>query len=145
MLNNGKKETAMSNITPINKTPKIEYMNPVMLREFHEILLNLKNEVTQAPSIETPEYQNMPDPLDIASMQEAATLEMRRRERDTLFLANIHRSLTKIENNDYGYCNECGVEIGANRLRARPTADLCVSCKEHAEIKEHQFTKRRAA
>jgi len=47
--------------------------------------------------------------------------------------------LQKIEEKEYGYCDECGVEIGIRRLEARPTATLCIDCKTLDEIKEKQL------
>ncbi|MEW7950737.1 TraR/DksA C4-type zinc finger protein, partial [Enterobacter hormaechei subsp. xiangfangensis] len=45
----------------------------------------------------------------------------------------------KVEDEDFGYCESCGVEIGIRRLEARPTADLCIDCKTLAEIREKQM------
>ena len=47
--------------------------------------------------------------------------------------------LQKLDNDEFGYCENCGIEIGIKRLEARPTADLCVDCKALAEIKEKQL------
>lgn len=138
----------MSKITSIKKVKQTEYMGPLMLREFHEILTKMREEAVRTLNTkakEEIESQRMPDEIDIASMQEAAMLEMRRRERDNLLLKKIDKSLAMIASDEYGYCPDCGGTIGADRLRARPTADLCISCKEIAEKTEHQFSKRRAA
>ena len=48
------------------------------------------------------------------------------------------KTLDRIEDDDYGFCDSCGVEIGVRRLEARPTATLCIDCKTLAEIKERQ-------
>lgn len=133
------------NITCIETARQAQYMNPFMLNEFRELLTKMREEANGTQSMEVPEYQTMPDEIDVAAMQEMVTMEMRRRERDAMLLKKINKSLTKIENNDYGYCTDCGGEIGADRLRARPTADLCISCKETAELIEHRFSKKRAA
>lgn len=56
---------------------------------------------------------------------------------------NSSRKLKKhfqlIEEDDFGFCDACGIEIGIRRLEARPTADLCIECKTLAEIKERQM------
>ena len=44
-----------------------------------------------------------------------------------------------LDRDEFGYCEQCGEEIGIKRLEARPTADLCVECKAVAEIKERQL------
>ena len=42
----------------------------------------------------------------------------------------------EIDDDDYGYCETCGIEIGIRRLEARPTATLCIDCKTLDEIRE---------
>jgi DnaK suppressor protein len=54
-------------------------------------------------------------------------------QRKTLYLNQIDSALKKIENGDYGYCFECGDDINIKRLEARPTATLCIICKEVKE------------
>ncbi len=49
------------------------------------------------------------------------------------FLYHIEQALERIENNTYGYCHECGEEIGRERLEAVPHARLCISCKSKEE------------
>jgi len=44
-----------------------------------------------------------------------------------------------LENEEYGYCDACGVEIGIRRLEARPTATQCIDCKTLDEIREKQM------
>jgi DnaK suppressor protein len=44
-----------------------------------------------------------------------------------------------IEEDEFGFCKSCGIEIGIRRLEARPTADLCIECKTLQEIKERQM------
>ena len=43
-----------------------------------------------------------------------------------------------LDKGDYGYCEDCGVEIGIKRLEALPTANLCIDCKSLNEIREKQ-------
>lgn len=53
--------------------------------------------------------------------------------RKTLYLNQIDYALKKIEIGDYGYCDDCGDDISEKRLEARPTANLCIICKEDKE------------
>jgi DnaK suppressor protein len=46
--------------------------------------------------------------------------------------------IDRIDQDDYGCCDACGVDIGIKRLEARPTATLCIDCKTLDEIKEKQ-------
>lgn len=139
----------MSNVTQL-KQPSATiqlYMSPAMQTEFRNILNAMKAEAQEQMQIagaEEPENENLPDSLDIASKQETITIQMRRLERNALMIRKIHQSLVRIENDEYGYCDDCGGEIGTERLHARPTATLCIACKEAAEKAEHQFKKRAA-
>ena len=55
------------------------------------------------------------------------------------YVAGEVETIDKIDEDDYGFCDACGVEIGIRRLEARPTATLCVDCKTLAELKEKQL------
>lgn len=82
------------------------------------------------------EAANFPDPADRASQEEEFALELRNRDRERKLIKKIDKTLQLIIDDDYGWCNSCGIEIGLRRLEARPTADLCFDCKEIAEKKE---------
>ncbi|NBV28750.1 RNA polymerase-binding protein DksA, partial [bacterium] len=51
-------------------------------------------------------------------------------------IQKIDEGLILIDRGDYGFCNECGIEIGYDRMVARPTATMCIDCKTASEIKE---------
>ena len=70
--------------------------------------------------------------------EEEFSLELRTRDRERKLIKKIEKTLQLIEDDDFGFCESCGIEIGIRRLEARPTADLCVDCKSLAEIKEKQ-------
>ena len=78
------------------------------------------------------------DLSDQASKEEEFALKLRKRDRERKLIKKIEDSLQKLQSEDYGYCDECGIEIGVRRLEARPTATLCIDCKTIAEIKEKQ-------
>ena len=81
------------------------------------------------------------DPNDRASQESDMALELRNRDRERKLIKKINDTLRIIENDEYGYCNQCGEEIGLNRLQARPTASLCIDCKTLDEIREKQIAK----
>ena len=87
------------------------------------------------------EAANFPDPADRASQEEEFALELRARDRERKLIKKIDKTLQLIEDEEYGWCESCGIEIGVKRLEARPTADLCIDCKTLAEIKEKQVGK----
>ena len=85
------------------------------------------------------EAANFPDPVDRAAQEEEFSLELRTRDRERKLIKKIEKTLQLIEDDDFGFCDSCGIEIGIRRLEARPTADLCIECKTLQEIKERQL------
>ena len=128
---------------PYKESKGEEYMSDEMRAHFTGILntwkLELMQEVDRTVHHMQDEAANFPDPADRASQEEEFSLELRTRDRERKLIKKIDSTLELIENDDYGYCNACGVEIGIRRLEARPTATLCVDCKTLAEIKEKQI------
>ena len=65
--------------------------------------------------------------------------KLRTRDRERKLIRKIDEALRSLDAGDYGYCESCGVEIGIKRLEARPTATLCIDCKQLEEIREKQM------
>jgi DnaK suppressor protein len=120
-----------------------KYMNKRMLDHFREILLawkqELLEEVTRTVHSMQDETANHPDPNDRASQETDMSLELRSRDRERKLIKKIEEANARIDSGDYGYCETCGVEIGVQRLEARPTATLCIDCKTLDEIREKQM------
>ncbi|STS80259.1 RNA polymerase-binding transcription factor [Klebsiella pneumoniae] len=125
---------------PYQEKPGEEYMNEAQLAHFKRILEawrnQLRDEVDRTVSHMQDEAANFPDPVDRAAQEEEFSLELRNRDRERKLIKKIEKTLKKVEDEDFGYCESCGVEIGIRRLEARPTADLCIDCKTLAEIRE---------
>ena len=83
--------------------------------------------------------ENFPDPSDRATMESNRNSILLIRDRERKLIKKIEKTLKKVEDDDFGFCESCGVEIGIRRLEARPTADLCIDCKTLAEIREKQM------
>ncbi|MDO9102428.1 MAG: RNA polymerase-binding protein DksA [Candidatus Nitrotoga sp.] len=132
-------------VTPY-KTKKGEaYMNPKQLDHFRNILNNIKlglgEDIDRTVHSMQDDATVFADPNDRASQESDMTLELRNRDRESKLIKKINEMLAKINSGDYGYCEKCGVEIGLNRLEARPTATLCIDCKTLDEIREKQIAK----
>jgi len=138
-------QQSLSGFTPYVETKGEEYMGKPMLQHFTKILQkwkqDLMQEVDRTVDHMKDEAANFPDPADRASQEEEFALELRARDRERKLIKKIDKTLQLIEDEEYGWCESCGVEIGIRRLEARPTADLCVDCKTLAEIKEKQVGK----
>lgn len=76
------------------------------------------------------------DELDQASTDIDQSMRMRLCNREALYLKKVDEALKRIEDKTFGLCDECGEDIELRRLEARPTATLCVGCKEDQERRE---------
>ncbi|KAA0873660.1 RNA polymerase-binding protein DksA [Nitrincola tapanii] len=136
-------DAQLSHPAPYQVKEGEEYMNTAQKQHFREILLawkqELMEEVDSTITHLKEEATNFADPTDRASQEEEFSLELRTRDRERKLIRKIDEALERLEDDDYGYCEACGVEIGIRRLEARPTATLCIDCKTLAEIKEKQL------
>ncbi len=121
------------------------YMSAEQLSYFRKILEDLRiglgQEIDRAVHVMQEEATVFADPNDRASQESDMTLELRNRDRERKLIKKIDETLAKIDAGEYGYCDNCGIEIGLKRLEARPTASLCIDCKTLEEIKEKQLAK----
>jgi DnaK suppressor protein len=76
------------------------------------------------------------DEIDQATTDVEQSMRMRLRNRESLYIKKVEEALRRIEEGSFGECEECGEDIELRRLEARPTATLCVSCKEEQERRE---------
>ena len=123
----------------------VAYMSPKQRAHFKKMLEALREELSQDIDRTIQEMQNettlFADPSDRASQESDIGVEVRNRDRERKLIKKIDETLARIEQDDYGYCGSCGVEIGLKRLEVRPTATLCIDCKTLAELRERQVTK----
>jgi len=118
------------------------YMDAAQLTHFSQKLAEWKQqlmeEVDRTVDHMKDDATNFPDPNDRATQEEEFSLELRTRDRERKLIKKINEAQKRIDDDEYGYCETCGIEIGVNRLEARPTAELCIDCKTLEEIKERQ-------
>ena len=119
-----------------------DYMTDEQLEHFRKILLRWKHQLMQEVDSTVGHMQeeglSYPDPVDRASQEEGFNLELRTRDRERKLIKKIESALDSIETGDYGFCEDCGADIGVRRLEARPTATKCIDCKTYQEIRERQ-------
>ena len=130
-------------IKPYAEKKGEDYMNDAQYEHFRNILdtwkKQLMEEVDRTVSHMKDEAGNYPDPADRASQEEEFSLELKTRDRERKLIRKIDSTIELIDQDDYGYCESCGIEIGVQRLEARPTATKCIDCKTLDEIKERQI------
>ena len=127
-------------IAPYKEKKGEEYMNDAQVAHFRNILrswkMSLMEEVDRTVHHMQDDAANFPDPNDRATQESEFSMELRARDRERKLIKKIDESINHLENDEFGYCEACGVEIGVKRLEARPTATLCIDCKILDEIRE---------
>ena len=87
----------------------------------------------------TDSRESFPDPTDRASLESNRNFTLRIRDRERKLIAKINEAIARIEDGSYGKCEECGENIGLERLKARPVTTLCIDCKSLQEAQERKL------
>ncbi len=122
---------------------KEEYMNPRQLDYFRQKLITWRDELVEE-SRETinnlqAEVRDVGDEAERATRETENSLELRTRDRYRKLINKINKTLVRLDEGDYGYCEETGEEIGLKRLEARPIATLCLDAQERWELRQKQM------
>jgi DnaK suppressor protein len=138
----GTKEKKLLTEEEILKMPESEYMNEAQLEFFRERLRQMERDILTNAD-ETTEHLRetviVPDPADRATIEEEHALELRTRDRERKLLKKVQQSLARIEEGEYGYCEETGEPIGIARLIARPTATLSLVAQQRRELRQKLY------
>lgn len=125
---------------PLTTTSDESYMDDRQIQHFVSLLeawkTNLMQEADSALTHLKQEHTHCSDPLDQAVQEEEFRGELMAHDRDLHLIHKIDAALNSIEKGEYGYCEDCGGEIGLRRLEARPTATKCIECKTIEEVRE---------
>lgn len=119
------------------------YMNQNQLEYFRQKLLVWRKELMDE-SRETldhlhEENWHQADIADRAALETEAGVELRTRNRYLKLVSKIDAAIRRIEEGEYGYCEETGEPIGLKRLEARPVATLSIEAQERHEKSEKQY------
>ena len=129
-------------IVPDNYRPADDepFMNDTQLAYFRRKLLAWKGELMSdsKETIETLQDNTraIPDISDRASEETDRALELRTRDRQRKLVSKIDAALRRIEEGEYGYCEETGDPISLRRLDARPIANMSLEAQERHERRE---------
>lgn len=118
------------------------YMNEFQIEYFRQKLEDWKSDLL-SESRETLEHLksenfNEPDLTDRATIESDTAFELRTRDRYRKLIDKIDAALRRVDNGEYGYCEETGEEIGIKRLEARPVATMTIEAQERHESYEKQ-------
>ena len=113
---------------------KLEYFRNVLAEEMKSLLGEAGKTVTEMTS----DSSNFPDPTDRATQESDRNFELRIRDRERKLINKIKDALDRIDNGEFGICEECGDEISEARLKVRPVTTLCINSKMEEEQKERR-------
>ena len=126
----------------ILKMPDDDYMNAQQLEFFRRRLTDLEKELranADQTTVNLRETTVVPDPADRATIEEEHALELRTRDRERKLLKKVQAAIKRIDDGDYGYCEETGDPIGVAHLMARPTATLSLEAQQRRELKQKMY------
>lgn len=115
-------------------------MDATTLNEFKSLFTELYKDTINNINKETEEYfveHLSGDQVDQSQASRDQMLNIRLKGRENFYLKKLETALERIENGTFGECEECGDDISVDRLRARPTACMCIHCKEEQEREEN--------
>lgn len=126
----------------ILKMPEDDYMNAQQLEFFRRRLTDLEKELranADQTTVNLRETTVVPDPADRATIEEEHALELRTRDRERKLLKKVQAAIKRIDDGDYGFCEETGDPIGVARLMARPTATLSLEAQQRRELTQKMY------
>ena len=113
------------------------FMSDVMKEYFRQKLLRWRSELLRESDETLAHLQEggmqEADLADRASAETDRALELRTRDRERKLIAKIDAALLRIEEGNYGFCEETSEPIGLRRLEARPIATLSIEAQERHE------------
>lgn len=119
------------------------YMNPLQVEYFRQKLFSWRTELVEESkqTIDNlrDEVRDVGDDAERATRETENSLELRTRDRYRKLLSKIDKALKRIDDGEYGWCEETGEEIGLERLEVRPIATLCLDAQERWEIRQRQL------
>ena len=109
-----------------------EYFKGLLFQRMDELFEGANKAVNNLDGLS----DRYPDFVDRASIETDTSFSFHLKERESRLMKKINRALEKLNNGDFGVCEECGREISEERLKARPMAVLCIRCKRMEEAEE---------
>jgi DnaK suppressor protein len=79
------------------------------------------------------EVDDVPDFGDLAAQRAETLVSTSIAESEIRLLDKIDLALERIDEGNYGQCKNCEIKIPVARLRAKPTASLCLDCQNEKE------------
>jgi len=135
----------MSAVADIDYRPSEDepFMNDRQKAYFKRRLNGWKEDILRESQLTLDTLQqgnsNHPDLADRASSETDRAVELRARDRQRKLISKIDSALARIEDGNYGFCEETGERISLKRLDARPIATMSVEAQERHERRERVY------
>lgn len=114
-------------------------MDKKTTQQFKQLFLKLRAQERAKQKALELEESKMGDEAEKTLADQENQLMLKLKGRNRHYLKKIDQALERIDQGNFGECEECSQEIGTQRLFARPTASLCIHCKEEQEGLEGQI------
>jgi DnaK suppressor protein len=136
------KEKKLLTEAELLKMADSDYMNEAQMAFFKARLRQMEQDILRNAG-ETTEHLRetviVPDPADRATIEEEHALELRTRDRERKLLKKIQQAVVRVDEGEYGYCEETGEPSGLSRLLARPTATLSLEAQQRRELRQKMY------
>ena len=120
-----------------------EFMNPKQQAYFKDKMQAWRFDIQResAETVESLQEHNLnaPDLADRATSESDRSIELLARDRQRKLVSKINQALKRIEDGEYGFCEETGEPISLQRLDARPIATLSLEAQERHERREKVY------
>lgn len=103
---------------------------------FKQIFLDQIRDITSEKLLGQLSDVNNGDDVDRTLNEKENLISLKLQGRQNFLLKKMRAALKRIDDGSFGACEDCGAEISMKRLTARPTATVCISCKEENERSE---------
>ena len=121
---------------PRMKKSELKRFRKILEEKRDTVLRRARETMDQDMTLDASE---LPDEMDLASSEYMQSFTFRLRGRERHFLQKIEKALKKLDEGEFGICEECDEPISIKRLEARPETELCIRCKEDQERMERDF------
>lgn len=118
------------------KKSELKRFRTILEQKRDAVLRRARETMDQDMTLDSSE---LPDEMDLASSEYMQSFTFRLRGRERVFLQKIEKALKKLDEGEFGVCEDCEEPIGIKRLEARPETELCIRCKEDQERTERDF------
>ena len=108
----------------------------ILMGKKQVIVINAEKTLREESQLDV---SDLPDEIDMASSEYNQSLAFRLRDREKSLLRKIDKAIKRLEEGEYGICENCEEDIDVRRLEARPVTTLCIRCKEEQEQMEKSY------